>query len=288
MAPRDRDGPGGPRDGENGHATPVGAHLGTAPNGAPTAAVVVEVTEPILGRGLCLASIRVGKQPKKKRRHVSFGSTETITYRVKHSMQPTGPIPPQQGGPAHLPGWEEREWAAARAVRSAAELAYHVGMEAHGKVLFWDGEIVYVLPFKDSVGIPEDRCRFLCGPGRGLPDVEVVRYPEAMEKFGRKFGTHRHFGHVPKAPAMEGKDVAGGAEIRKRVKRTFLEFCCSPTSLLCDPQFTDGHTRLIRLTEKEDMTTKGGLEFALDYAQRSDAGCIMLFGALPCTWGTSW
>jgi hypothetical protein len=36
------------------------------------------------------------------------------------------------------------------------------------------------------------------------------------------------------------------------------------------------------------MTTKGGLEYALGYAQRSDAGCIMLFGALPCTWGTSW
>ena len=87
---------------------------------------------------------------------------------------------------------------------------------------------------------------------------------------------------------MEGRDVAGGAEIRKRVKRTFLEFCCSPMSLLCDPQFTDGHTRLVRLIEKEDMTTKGGLEYALDYAQRSDAGCITLFGALPCTWGASW
>ena len=67
----------------------------------------------------------------------------------------------------------------------------------------------------------------------------------------------------------------------------FLEFCCSPTSLLCDPQFTDGHTRLARLTEKEDMTTTGGLEYALAYAQRYDAGCITLFGALPCTWGAS-
>ena len=72
---------------------------------------------------------------------------------------------------------------------------------------------MYVLPYKDSVGILEDRCRFLCGPGHGLPDVEVVKYPQAMENFGRKFGTRRHFGHVPKAPAMGGKDVAGGAEI---------------------------------------------------------------------------
>ena len=140
-----------------------------------------------------MASIRVEKRSKKKWRRVSFGSTETYTYRVKHSVEPTGPTPPRQGGPPHFPGWEEREWAAAQAVRSAAELAYHVGIEARGKVLFWDGEIVYVLPYKDSVGRHEDECRFLSGPGHSLPDVEVVDYPQAMEKLGRKFGSHRHF-----------------------------------------------------------------------------------------------
>ena len=168
-----------------------------------------------------MATVRVDSRSKKKRRRVSFGSTETYTYRVERGMETTGPIPPRQGGPPRFPGWEEREWAAAQAVRSAAELAYHVGIDARSKVLFWDGEIVYVLPYKDSIGKHEDERRFLCGPGRGLPDVEVVDFPQAMEKFGRKFGSHRHFGHAPETPSFEAPDVAGGAETRKRVKRTF-------------------------------------------------------------------
>ena len=36
------------------------------------------------------------------------------------------------------------------------------------------------------------------------------------------------------------------------------------------------------------MTTKGGLEYALNFLRRKDAGQLTLFGALPCTWGTSW
>ena len=67
-----------------------------------------------------------------------------------------------------------------------------------------------------------------------------------------------------------------------------MEFCCSPTSLLCDPKFTDGRTRLVRLTEEQDMTTERGIEYALEFLRRSDAGCVTLFGALPCTWGTPW
>ena len=125
----------------------VGARWGTVSQGVPVAAMVVEVTGPSLGRRPCMASIRVDRRSKKKGRH----STDTITFRVKHDMEPTGPTPPRQGGPPHFPGWEEREWAAAQAVRSAAELAYHVGIDAHGKVLFWDGEIAYVLPCKDSL-----------------------------------------------------------------------------------------------------------------------------------------
>ena len=36
------------------------------------------------------------------------------------------------------------------------------------------------------------------------------------------------------------------------------------------------------------MTTERGVEYALRFLRRPDAGCATLFGALPCTWGTPW
>ena len=36
------------------------------------------------------------------------------------------------------------------------------------------------------------------------------------------------------------------------------------------------------------MTTQGGYEYALEFLERTDAGCIALFGASPCTWSTPW
>ena len=89
MPPRDRSGPGGPRDGEDGHVAPVGACSGTVPRGGHVAVVVVKVTKPILGRGLCLATVRVDKGSKKKRRRVSFGSTVLSgTWRQRGQSRP--------------------------------------------------------------------------------------------------------------------------------------------------------------------------------------------------------
>ena len=135
---------------------------------------------------------------------------------------------------------------------------------------------------------PEDERRFLWMSSYDNSDVENVGYPQAIMAFAHEFGYHRHFGHVPKTLPVGASTDAGGKEIRKQVKRALLAFCCSPASLLCGPKFPDGHTRLVRLTEEQDMTTQGGFEYALGFVRMSDAGCITLFGALPCPWGTSW
>ena len=44
---------------------------------------------------------------------------------------------------------------------------------------------------------------------------------------------------------------------------------------------------LLRLTEEEDMTTQRGLDYARTKIQEYK-GRVVLFGALPCTWGSGW
>ena len=126
---------------------------------------------------------------------------------------------------------------------------------------------MYVLPCKGSVGRSEDECRFLWLSPCGESDGDVVDYPQAIEVFGRAPGFHRRFRHAPNALFRRAKKDARGVETRKRVKRTLLELCCSPTSLVCDPKLTDGHTRLVRLTEEQAMTTQGGFAYALDFVR---------------------
>ena len=72
-------------------------------------------------------------------------------------------------------------------------------------------------PYKDSVGKAEDECQFLWMSECDVFDVEVVGYPQAIEVFGRDFGSHRHCGYVPEAPIVGAAKNACGAENRKRV-----------------------------------------------------------------------
>ena len=165
---------------------------------------------------------------------------------------------------------------------------YLVSGSATGDVTFWDGEDVYVLPYQDSVGKPEDDCRFVWMSSYDDADMRCLGYPKAMEAYGSDVESHCHFGYVPKILRKKEGATLGKRTAQPKVRRTLLEFCCSPTSLLCDPKFTDGHTRQVRLTEEQDMTTESGIEYALQFLRRPDAGCVTLFGALPCTWGTPW
>ena len=85
-------------------------------------------------------------------------------------------------------------------------------------MIFWDGEDVYVLPHEDSIGKPNNDCRFLWLPSYDDSDVDVVDYPQAVEVSGRYVGFHRHFGHVPRALLDRAKKDAGGTETWKTVK----------------------------------------------------------------------
>ena len=169
-----------------------------------------------LGRGMCMAIIGTNPTPRKKRMRVKFGSTETTMFRVDKTMHRFGLKESRKRGLAKLPNWDEREWSAAQAARRAAELAYQVGSQTPGEVIFGDGENVYVLPYKDSVGKAEDDSRFVWMSSYDDSDTENAGYPQAVDAFGRDFGSHRHFGHVPKHLHMRIARPLAASQPRKR------------------------------------------------------------------------
>ena len=97
---------------------------------------------PTLGPGFCLTSICAGLNPEKTGCCMSALAPppETRVYIVGKRTQRAGPTKPRKVALARFSAWEEREWAAAQAVRCAVELAFHVGIKSHGEVIFWDGE----------------------------------------------------------------------------------------------------------------------------------------------------
>ena len=76
-----------------------------------------------------------------------------------------------------------------------------------------------------------------------------------------------------------------------RRRRTCIEWCSGPTSRLGrEGPHTAGCAR-VRLTIKDDLTTKGGLDRAMheiDVAQAISPGRLLLWAAIPCIGGCPW
>ena len=68
------------------------------------------------------------------------------------------------------------------------------------------------------------------------------------------------------------------------VKRTIVEFCCGEDSELGNSKYQMDGCTVIRCTEKDDVTTKSGLERAI--AAVSQQPCL-LWASMPCTGGSA-
>ena len=83
------------------------------------------------------------------------------------------------------------------------------------------------------------------------------------------------------------------ARARKRTidgfqKRLLVEYCCSHDSLLGDKtEIAEGCT-VLRLTEREDMTSESGMRYALRSMKRFRPARVMVWSSIPCTGGSAW
>ena len=67
--------------------------------------------------------------------------------------------------------------------------------------------------------------------------------------------------------------------------RVLIEFCCGPDSLLGQSTAASKGCEVVRLTEKEDVTTEVGLKVALRAANKKN---VLLWSSIPCTGGCSY
>ena len=73
--------------------------------------------------------------------------------------------------------------------------------------------------------------------------------------------------------------------MRTRHKRAFVEFCCGSNSVLGAKAPDD--TFVVRLTEKEDLTTSAGLRFATGWIKHLGPRMPgLLWCSIPCTGGS--
>ena len=91
---------------------------------------------------------------------------------------------------------------------------------------------------------------------------------------------------------MEKIQLAGGigtptGKPKIQTNRLLLEWCCSDTSSFGMP-FHESKTRsMVRLTEREDMTTDDGYRFAQSAVNNSNNNHMVLVeSAIPCTGGS--
>ena len=80
--------------------------------------------------------------------------------------------------------------------------------------------------------------------------------------------------------------LAGIRACSRMIRRTLVEYCCSPESALGrSTMHTNGCIR-IRLTENDDMTTEFGLKKAILSVSKNPH--CHLWAAIPCTGGSTW
>jgi hypothetical protein len=66
-----------------------------------------------------------------------------------------------------------------------------------------------------------------------------------------------------------------------------MEFCCGPDSLMGQRAKHFRGCKVLRLTEKEDVTSEGGLRLALTFANKGMQR-VLQFASIPCTGGCPW
>ena len=152
-------------------------------------------------------------------------------------LGPVAYLPNASSAPAVLPTPLQCEIARAHALRRANELSFHLGEQPEGEILIWLPNVVHVLPVVDIEPHAEaDGARFL-QIHHDPDDVQVLDRRRALLLSSQQGQSHMHFG--PMKPShgccAQLKDGAGlPAPVQGGCKYTLIEFCCSPTSVLCD------------------------------------------------------
>ena len=90
---------------------------------------------------------------------------------------------------------------------------------------------------------------------------------------------------VPAVPARGDDPACGNAPGSPLPQHTMVEFCCGEESLLGRKEIAKD-CRAIRVTEKNDVTTRSGAKFAFNAVRTAGAG--LLWASLPCTGGCPW
>ena len=73
--------------------------------------------------------------------------------------------------------------------------------------------------------------------------------------------------------------------------RVMIEFCCGEDSLMGSAAIAGPECHVIRVTRRNDVTTKQGSAFvdkALALAQQKVGQNVLVWASIPCTGGTSW
>jgi len=67
--------------------------------------------------------------------------------------------------------------------------------------------------------------------------------------------------------------------------RRIVEFCCGDDSLIGRPNPSSKGCEVVRLTERDDVTTERGLQKALEAVSHPN---VLLWASMPCTGGSPW
>ena len=133
---------------------------------------------------------------------------------------------------------------------------------------------------------------------RDLRRPVVYSQAHAEDEFSRESDTYWHFdGHLTAdKPRLSIPNIEGIQTSEKSNREdddppigVLIEYCCEKDSILCGSQFENtsaGRILLIRLTEKEDMTTNEGIEYACGIVERWKHLPIFLWCSIPCTGGS--
>ena len=143
-------------------------------------------------------------------------------------------------------------------------------------------------------------------------DAEVLTRDVALELSAGCWEAFNHFGDSPTtedriqrqlapvlpkpckelpSPSKYMTEIPLPDVLPEHVDYVFIEYCCTPTSRLCDAKFVKNgmeNALLIRLTEDIDMTSPRGLRYARAIVDKYQSCKIFLWGSLPCTAGSPW
>ena len=133
------------------------------------------------------------------------------------------------------------------------------------------------------------------GQGEDIPGpdsekkVITSRAPRAKRLFIPKMAMIARSELAMVARSAEPPSPAPRRKITEISDRRLIEYCCAENSLLGDTMFAGIGCAVTRLTIANDLTTKAGLDYALQAIEDTPADHYLhLWGSLPCTAGSPW